>query len=129
MGRVRHILDHVTWWAFAVAVGATIRLTRLITADKIAERIRFWFAKADARRNASNITFHGVTGVPEPARSHAWFDFITCPWCISVWIAAAVFGLYGATPGHLRVPLTYIYAALTASLLAGLALTSKESSP
>jgi hypothetical protein len=116
----------VTWWAFAVAVGTTIRLTRLITADKIAEPIRFLFAKQDARRNAAKINFHRITGLPEPARSQAWFDFITCPWCTSVWIAAAVFGLYGATPGHLRVPLTYTYAALSASLLAGLALASNK---
>ena len=50
---------------FIVAVLATYRLTRLVTADKITEPIRGWVVD----------------------RSE-WFGYlVTCDWCLSIWVA------------------------------------------
>lgn len=53
-----------------LVVGASARLTRLITADTIAGPLR-----------AKLITWTKSTKVGE---------FITCPWCIGFWISVAV---------------------------------------
>ena len=54
--------------ALIIITGATIRITRLITTDKISEPLRQW------------VTHHnGEKG---------WFTFlIHCPWCTGYWIA------------------------------------------
>lgn len=44
---------------------ALYRLTRLVTEDYVTERPRTWLAE------------RGLT----------WSVFITCPWCVSVWLA------------------------------------------
>lgn len=50
---------------FILAVLATYRATRLVTADKISEPLREW---VEARSD--------------------WFGYLTsCDWCLSVWVA------------------------------------------
>jgi hypothetical protein len=53
-----------TLW-FVIALLATYRLTRLVTADKITERVRIW-----------------VIGRSD------WLGYlVTCDWCLSIWVA------------------------------------------
>lgn len=53
-----------TLW-FCIAMLATYRLTRLVTADKITQPIRVW-----------------VIGRSD------WFGYlVTCDWCLSIWVA------------------------------------------
>lgn len=58
---------------FVLAVLATARLTRLVTADKIAEPVR---ARIERR-----------FGPPEQSK---FMYLITCDWCASFWIAVPV---------------------------------------
>lgn len=76
-----------------LAVGAVCRLTRLVTADSILDRPREL-----AKRRSEKLGL-----------------FITCPWCVSMWLAAAtiVCALYWP-----RWSLT-VFAILTASYVAG----------
>lgn len=55
----------MTWLTLTLAVLATYRLTRLVTADFITERLRGWAM----------------------ARS-PWLGYLAgCDWCLSIWIA------------------------------------------
>lgn len=61
--------------AFLLILGASARLTRLVTHDEITEGLR---ARAG----------NGLLGF-----------MLHCPYCIGLWIAAAVTGLYLVVPG------------------------------
>ena len=65
------------YWLFGVlALGATGRITRLITSDTIT---------APLRARAARV-------IREETRD-AFATFITCPWCVSVWVAPPVIAL------------------------------------
>lgn len=100
-----------------MAVGAVIRLTRLITHDTITAPLRSAAARYDVRNRLA------LQKPPHPGPGPA-LTFITCPWCISVYIAAAVFAAWGLAPEHCRPHLALVYAALTASWITGTALTA-----
>src|SRR5213075_1094632 len=70
-------------WFGVLALGATGRLTRLITADTITAGLR-----------------HHVSALGRTtAQTKAVSEFVTCPWCVSMWIAPAVIAL-GWWPAH-----------------------------
>lgn len=81
------------WALFFVNALAVCRLTRLAGEDIITERPR----RAIARRS---MLAH---------------DFLTCPWCVSVWIAAVVLLLAAFCGSWWR----WIAAALAFSFVAG----------
>jgi hypothetical protein len=64
----------VTVTVFLLALGATARLTMLLTDDYIARNIRAWFIRRFG---------------PE----HDLAYLVTCPWCFGMWVAAAVLPL------------------------------------
>lgn len=107
----------VNWWTFAVTAGAVIRLTRLITHDTITAPLRAAAARYDVR---NRLALHKP---PHPGPGPA-LSFVTCPWCISIYVAGVLFAAYGLAPVHCRGALTLTYAALTASWLAGTALAN-----
>ncbi len=86
---------------FLLALGATARITRFINADVLAGPIR-----ALALRIARGDDDH-------------WLPYLArCPWCASIWIAAATFTL---TWYYAHTPAWWITtAALSASYLVGL---------
>jgi hypothetical protein len=71
-----------TWAVWLLAAGAVLRLTRLVTADSIAAPLRSaWHARAGGPRTLAG-------------------GFISCPWCVSFWVAILVVlaaGLFGHT--------------------------------
>ena len=79
---------------------ACFRLTRLVTADLIMARARFWLA--------------GAPGDGTIKRKRTWY-FVTCPWCTSIWIGAALVALTWAWPRGWCFPA----AALAFSAVAG----------
>jgi hypothetical protein len=79
----------------ALLIGATLRLTRLLTSDALLEPPRTWIE----RRAPASLTY-----------------LIRCDWCLSVWVGFAVF-LGG---WHAPDAITWIASgALSASLIAG----------
>lgn len=85
---------------FLLALGATARITRLITSDYIARHARAWVIR-------------------RLGPDHDLAYLVTCPWCLSVWLAGGVMALawfYGSHAGFI-IPA----AALTASYLIGIA--------
>lgn len=85
---------------FLLTLGAIARLTRLITSDYIARHIRVW-------------------AIRRFGPDHDLAYLVTCPWCLSVWIAAALTPaawFWGEHPGFV-IPA----AALTISYLIGIA--------
>lgn len=91
---------------------ATARLTRLISKDKIAEPLRdLWIDKAYERAGRDVPEF--VEFDPSPPKA---VTFITCPWCISMWIG------FGVVAARRYVPRAWspVAQALAFSHLAGL---------
>lgn len=87
---------------FLLALGATARLTRLVTDDYITRHLRVWVIRR--------------TGAGSD-----WSWLMTCAWCLSMWVSGAVFTLayfYGAQPWFV-----WPAAALSASWLYGLTAT------
>ncbi len=88
------------WWVCALALGATLRITRFLAYDTLAAPLR----NAVAAR-------YGDHSLPT--------EFSRCPWCWSIWVAAPVWlaaGLFG-TSAWFWGPAGW----LTLSLAAGLA--------
>lgn len=81
----------LTVYALAVA-----RVTRLVTSDKITEGIRYRFVASRLRRK------YGVSPTAEQMGSPPMLAYlIMCPWCISIWIGAALapfVALWGTRP-------------------------------
>ena len=96
----------MTLCAFLLALGACLRVTRFVTADLLAEPIR---TRVDRWRGADSKASY----------------LIRCPWCLSIYIAAAIVPAaiaYGRSPLYVGVT-----AVLTLSYLAGLAATLDRS--
>lgn len=86
--------------AFLLALGATARLTRLITADYLTRGIRFW-------------------AVRRWGPDHDIPYLLTCAWCSGLWIAGAVCTIawfYGHTAPYLiatsALTVSWLYATI-----------------
>jgi hypothetical protein len=95
------------WLLVLLAIGATARLTRLVNEDAITQPIRSWFFRRDPA--AEDM---------EPEEIGRWAYFITCPWCVSIWVGALVAYL-AVWWGDNRVIVTGLLA-LTCSVVTGL---------
>lgn len=84
---------------FLLALGLTLRVTRFLNSDVLAQPFRDWVDRRFG--DASKIAY-----------------LIACPWCASIYVAAAVMTiayLYGETPAFIITA-----AAATASYVTGL---------
>lgn len=106
----------MTWLPLLLALGATVRLTRLISHDPFppAEKLRAAVLRRAVARSPKTRT--GVLYGDNPAD---WWPYklLTCPWCVSFWIGlpAAAAAHWAPTAAWFVIPA----AALTASHLAG----------
>jgi hypothetical protein len=87
------------WLLVALTIGAIMRLTRLVTADKITEPIREWLTDRWGE---------------ESKRAY----LVGCDYCASFWIAPPVAAVVVAWPDNRVV--WVILIALSASFLAGI---------
>lgn len=81
---------------------AVHRLTRLITADKIAEPLR-----------ERAVEVAGPSDEPEGLAY-----FVTCPWCVSMWLAGGWLALRTIAPRTARALGTVLASSSIAGLLA-----------
>jgi Protein of unknown function (DUF1360) len=107
------------WW-LTVNCLAVFRLTRLISIDTIMERPRKRLLDT-----ATRIAFEDATSNhnrPTPITTNvfgkAW-EMITCPWCLSVWLAVPVVAFTKLIPG------VWLYPALALALTAVTGLLSE----
>lgn len=83
---------------YALGAAATARLARLVTRDSIFDTPRLRYVQAMDKGGHSKLA-----------------ELAVCPWCISVWIGAAI-----ALAGHSKVPgYRLATSALAFSLAAG----------
>lgn len=87
------------WLLMLLAIGAVVRLSRLVTADKITESIREWV---------------GNRWGDESMRAY----FVSCDYCVSIYVAPIV-ATVAILWGDNRVVIIALLA-LTASLVAGI---------
>jgi hypothetical protein len=81
-------------WA-VIDAASVFRLTRLVTHDRLTERARQWILRR--------------WGMPA-------FDFASCPWCVSVYVAAGVVALTALVSAQWK----YVAFVLAFSAVAGL---------
>lgn len=89
---------------------ATFRLTRLFVYDVIMRFLRELFWNAE-QMNGEVIFTKPVRG---PRRTLA--DLLSCPWCVGMWMAAAVTFFYLLTPWA-YIPVVFLAIAGVASFL------------
>lgn len=87
----------MTVTAFLLTLGAVARITRFVNADTLFESVR----AAVLRRFGPGY----------------WYTLVTCPWCLSIWTAAAVVPVgwfAGRSPAYLIpamvLSISYLYA-------------------
>lgn len=85
----------MTLVAFVLGFLLTLRLTRLVTTDKITsplrDRLSLWLSPY--RHGIYNPTTRGMDAKPATPLSRAasfGSELVDCDWCTSLWIAAAV---------------------------------------
>lgn len=89
-------------WALAVA-----RLTGFATTDEITRPVREWIvARFDASRRPHRLVVYLVGGADDQADG--------CPWCVSVWVAAAT------------APVVYVWHGRPVVAIAVLALAASQ---
>ena len=101
----------MTWLEFVLGSLVTFRLTWLIVYDTIAEPFRDWLEDhADRARDTRRDTRRRrIAAVSWPWAA----TLLTCPWCLSVWLGAAV-AVYIEAGGP-----TVVLAALAFAAVAG----------
>lgn len=123
----------MNWWTLFLAIGATARLTRLVNADTITAPLRRYVAVIDARRRLHRAIAEPGFGTPvivpsdSPSETRLkpmvkpgpLFEFITCPWCVSVWFGFATIAAVVCVHGWAHACLLYTFGALTASHATG----------
>ena len=87
-----------TWLLVVLVFGATARLTRIVTADYVTRPMRTWI---NNRWGENRLSY-----------------FVTCDWCVSVWVSVPVTWAAIAWPTN-RLVLGCL-VALSASLFTGL---------
>lgn len=88
---------HNKYLTFALDTAAVYRLTKLILEDRITEELR------DKIWNKF------------PPQSTKTGYLLTCPWCVSIWAAIAIFGTRAVNP----TAADYISSVLASSALVG----------
>ena len=88
-----------TWVLFVIAIGAVVRLSRLVTADKITESIR---ERLTARWGEDSLKSY----------------LIGCDYCVSIYLAPVVATVAVLWPDNRVVIIVLL--ALTASFVAGI---------
>lgn len=95
---------------FLLALGATARITKFVNEDVLFAPVR-----------ALAVRYSRHSGDQDKGIAY----LLRCPWCVSVWIAAGVFGtaeLWGHTAGFRiaagALTASYLYAGLIRPLLA-----------
>jgi hypothetical protein len=104
-----------TWIIFALALGAVLRLSRLVVEDTITKPLRDALGRLAHRDGRT-------------CRLWAFLDDLTsCVWCTSVWLAFAALAPVYAFQN--LAWWTYPFAALTVSWLVGIAHSWLDSPP
>jgi Protein of unknown function (DUF1360) len=104
------MLTHSFWW-LAVDALAVYRLAILITKDSITESARDQFRRWGYNDDGTERTHHVHLGstvppYPSPLGARRLYTLLTCPWCVSIWLGAAVVALTRFAPS------AWQYAAL-----------------
>jgi hypothetical protein len=102
---VLHVHLELPGWLWWTTCGlAVFRLVRLVTEDEIVAPFRRWVARRAGMED----------GIPGGWTRAAYF--VTCPWCVGFWLAAAVLALVTLWP----TGAAYIALVLAWSAAAGL---------
>lgn len=107
---------------------ATYRLTRLVTADTIADPIRERVVEAayvsagrgEEIREVAEATSWSEVAIAEGRHAPKIATLVTCRWCAGMWIAFAVVAARRVAPRSWRHVATALACSAAAALLAGL---------
>ncbi|MEV6963143.1 DUF1360 domain-containing protein [Streptomyces sp. NPDC051207] len=102
--------DQVPPWDVALLGTATFKASRLLSRDKVTSFLRAPFTRRAEDGAAGEVTDESRGGEARRAVG----DLVTCPFCTSVWVAAALTGTYACAPRAARM----LAAGLTAVTMA-----------
>ncbi|MEU6417386.1 DUF1360 domain-containing protein [Streptomyces spiralis] len=92
--------DQVPPWDVALLGAATFKASRLLTKDKVTSFLRAPFTRRQADTTAGEV-------MDEPRGDgvvrRAVGDLVSCPFCVSVWVAATLAGGYACAPRAARL--------------------------
>ncbi|MFI6033227.1 DUF1360 domain-containing protein [Streptomyces sp. NPDC051315] len=91
--------QNVPPWDVALLGAATYKAARLITRDKVTSFLRAPFTRRKGHALGSEV-------MDEPRGTgvrRAVGDLVSCPFCVSVWVAGALVGAYAWTPRGTRL--------------------------
>lgn len=98
------------WW-LAVDALAVYRLTMLVVKDSITTPIRTRLVGREHIQRVGNGQGQGLVVAARPKLA----EFLSCPWCVSIWLAAGVVALTQLWPAGWQ----YAAVALAFSGVAG----------
>ncbi|MFF5253359.1 DUF1360 domain-containing protein [Streptomyces leeuwenhoekii] len=102
--------DGVPPWDMALLGTATFKASRLLTKDKVTSFLRAPFTRRE-RDGEGNEVMDVSRG---SGMRRAVGDLVSCPFCTSAWVAAALVGTYASAPRAARL----VCAGLTAVTMA-----------
>jgi hypothetical protein len=103
-------LPHPTAGDVALLGVATFKLSRLIAKEKVLSPVRQPFVERSEAGAGSELNSHPAgTGV-----RRALGELLTCPFCLSVWIATVLTASYALAPGATRLILAGLGAVAVA---------------
>lgn len=101
-----HVPD---WWQFFLLAVASFRLWRIVADDDILSRPRRWaFGLGDWQDDGDPVPSTYRRGLAE---------FVTCPWCLGLWISFAFFGFWLLYPEGALVCATVLALSAVAALI------------
>jgi hypothetical protein len=108
--------DAMTATVLAVNALAVFRLARLAAVDDLTAPLRRRLGAPWVIATVGDATVHGDR--PESGFRYWVWRLVTCPWCVSVWIAGLVVALQAAWPEGWIYPAMVLAFSAVAGLLA-----------
>lgn len=125
-----------TWFAFVLLALASFRIVRLVAWDDLTTTLRTRVLGVsdtehhelardiDAAQEAGDNPWEAWPAPPPISRRRFYFSrLVRCPWCLSVWCCAAIWGAWLVWPGEVT------FLAVPFALAASVGLIAKNGDP
>lgn len=110
MGR---IVYGISWLDFIILILASFRITHLIVFDKITSFFRKPFLSITYEEDASGV-IEESTQIKGTGIRYFIGSLLSCYWCVGVWVALGVVGVYFIVPSSYPILIVFAVAGAAA---------------
>ena len=103
----------LSWIDLVILILASFRLTHLIVFDKITSFIRKPFLIVTYEEDASGVIDESIQ-IKGTGLRYFIGSLLSCYWCVGVWVALGVVGLYFIFPGSYPILIVFAVAGAAA---------------